>query len=511
MKRANKNFLLAEYERYRKKPQSVHINNREIIIPCEYTLGGNAPEVVRKNFLYDYFDLQKREADKYKKAGVAPRLIEFGGVHYIVPFNCRRREIPDTKIVENILRRCEAKYNRAVSLTRKLDKAFPKREYTVELGAEHVSDMQKAYRAFLLKKYKNRTEAAFVRAGEFIAAGARFATQKTLGLLPEHVNGMVKKSLLGFALTAATTTVGYGTYKAFEKASDKTVTEKEQQMPEILPQAEKPTADFTVGVQQSAPIKTETSAQTAARLQDEPSAAKKSASPEKIAPAKTVSISVAKNFRRSETEKNALFKTYIRHVFKNEGGYADETKIDQKTNMGIIQKTLDNFVANNPQTAKAYKFPKTVKELKRSQAEIIYKRDYFDHYKIGDYRNQSIGLMMLDMYVNHTPKTVKRFVQQAAKAAIKAGAEELKVPRTPEEFVTAANSLAHTPEYEGVFYKQLCLERNHHMGVTTKKDKRIAHLTEGLLNRSHSFGDKFVSTQQQEACSSRLALNQKTR
>ena len=71
---------------------------------------------------------------------------------------------------------------------------------------------------------------------------------------------------LGFALTAATTTVGYGTYKAFEKASDKTVTEKEQQMPEILPQAEKPTADFTVGVQQSAPIKTETSAQTAARL-----------------------------------------------------------------------------------------------------------------------------------------------------------------------------------------------------------------------------------------------------
>lgn len=154
MKRANKNFLLAEYERYRKKPQSVHINNREIIIPCEYTLGGNAPEVVRKNFLYDYFDLQKREADKYKKAGVAPRLIEFGGVHYIVPFNCRRREIPDTKIVENILRRCEAKYNRAVSLTRKLDKAFPQREYTVEIGAEHVSDMQKAYRAFLLKNTK---------------------------------------------------------------------------------------------------------------------------------------------------------------------------------------------------------------------------------------------------------------------------------------------------------------------------------------------------------------------
>lgn len=141
--------------------------------------------------------------------------------------------------------------------------------------------------------------------------------------------------------------------------------------------------------------------------------------------------------------------------------------------MGIIQKTLDNFVANNPQTAKAYKFPKTVKELKRSQAEIIYKRDYFDHYKIGDYRNQSIGLMMLDMYVNHTPKTVKRFVQQAAKAAIKAGAEELKVPRTPEEFVTAANSLAHTPEYEGVFYKQLCLERNHHMGVTTKRTNAL--------------------------------------
>lgn len=51
--------------------------------PANIRWAGNAPEVVRKNFLYDYFDLQKREADKYKKAGVAPRLIEFGGVHYI--------------------------------------------------------------------------------------------------------------------------------------------------------------------------------------------------------------------------------------------------------------------------------------------------------------------------------------------------------------------------------------------------------------------------------------------
>lgn len=504
MNRANKNFLLAEYERYRKKPQSVHINNREVIIPCEYTLSGNAPEVVRKNFLYDYFDLQKRETDKYKKAGVSPRLIEFGGVHYIVPFNCRQREIPDTQIVESILRRCEAKYNRAVSLTRKLDKAFPQREYTVEIGAEHVSDMKKAYRAFLLKKYKNRTEAAFVRVGDFIAAGARFATRKTLGLLPEHVNGMVKKSLLGFALTAATTTVGYGTYKVFEKASDKTETNTERQMQHQSEFTSETTADF---------------AEASEHMQKrEPAAPQKAPvvrsiakTPRQSAPSAEVAVGVSEKFSRSNAEKNALFKTYIKHVFKNEGGYADETKIDQKTNMGIIQKTLENFVANNPQTAKTYKFPKTVKELKRSQAEIIYRVDYFNHYKIGNYRNKSIGLMMFDMYVNHTPKTVKRFVQQAAKAAIKAGAEELKVPRTPEEFVAAANSLAQTPEYERVFYKQLCLERNHHMGVTTKKDKRIAHLTEGLLNRSHSFGDKFVSTQQQEALSSKLALNQKTR
>lgn len=81
-------------------------------------------EVVRKNFLYDYFDHQKREADKYKKAGVAPRLIEFGGVHYIVPFNCRRREIPDTKIVENILRRCEAKYKPGRQLDPQIGQGF---------------------------------------------------------------------------------------------------------------------------------------------------------------------------------------------------------------------------------------------------------------------------------------------------------------------------------------------------------------------------------------------------
>ena len=103
-------------------------------------------------------------------------------------------------------------------------------------------------------------------------------------------------------------------------------------------------------------------------------------------------------------------------IFESEGGYADET-IDQPTNMGIIQPTLDSYRKRFPKEAARLKFPQKVKELKRSQAMQIYHRLYFDQYKIGDYRNESIGQLVFDIYVNHTPQTAKEFIDQALKAA----------------------------------------------------------------------------------------------
>lgn len=109
-------------------------------------------------------------------------------------------------------------------------------------------------------------------------------------------------------------------------------------MPEILPQAEKLTADFTVGVQQSAPIKAETSAQTAARLQDEPSAAKKSASPEKIAQAQTVSISVAKISVAARRKKTLCLKRISDMSLKMKAVMPMKRKSTRKPIWGLSKK-----------------------------------------------------------------------------------------------------------------------------------------------------------------------------
>ena len=135
MNSANRQKLLQEYADQNRRPLQMKINNEAVIIPVEYTLSGSAEEI-QKNFLADYFDQQKDERRKYKEAGIAPRQIEMNGAVYVVPFKLRNVERRDTQIVELVLRRAQAKYNRAVSLTRKLDRIYPERKYTVEVAGE---------------------------------------------------------------------------------------------------------------------------------------------------------------------------------------------------------------------------------------------------------------------------------------------------------------------------------------------------------------------------------------
>ena len=95
------------------------------------------------------------------------------GAVYVVPFKLRNVERRDTQIVELVLRRAQAKYNRAVSLTRKLDRIYPERKYTVEVAGEHVKRMQAAYNRYLVGKFKAQGKAALFKAGEMLAGGFR--------------------------------------------------------------------------------------------------------------------------------------------------------------------------------------------------------------------------------------------------------------------------------------------------------------------------------------------------
>ena len=228
-----------------------------------------------------------------------------------------------------------------------------------------------------------------------------------------------------------------------------------------------------------------------------------------------VSAAEAPGFKRSEAQKDKLFKRYMKDIFESEGGYADET-IDQPTNMGIIQPTLDSYRKRFPKEAARLKFPQKVKELKRSQAMQIYHRLYFDQYKIGDYRNESIGQLVFDIYVNHTPQTAKEFIDQALKAARKTGAK-IALPRSTTERVAVVNALAEQPAAEAAFYNQIMTERRFHMyKQTTLKVRRgevkESRFAQGLRNRANKYNDRYVATNVQEQGSSarlRLAMNER--
>lgn len=469
MNKENQEFLQDEYRRYNQKPQFVSLNDEQIIIPYEYAAGNSLAEA-RKKFFADYFDLQKAEYDKYCRAEEKPRIIEYNGIRYIVPFRRRHEDVKDTRIIEGILRRSAAKYERAVSLTRKMASAFPERGYTVEIDKEHVQDMQAFYRGWLFNKYKDDTRTALIRSGEFVAAGAR----SLFGRIPQkQLETFFRKTrmfALGTAATALTAAGGYSIYKAGDK--DSSIQE---------PRCEQP--QKTAGAKPVA--KTEKQLKLTGLTQTAPQA----------------KVAAAKPFNRTAAQKQKLFEQFLKEIFQSEGGYADKT-IDQPTNMGIIQPTLDAFVKSHPEAVKKHAFPKSVKKLTRSQAGLIYKYNYFDHYRIGDYRNRSIGLLIFDIYVNHEPKSAKLFIEQALKAARKAGAD-IRLPTTTGERVSVVNSLASSPEHEKAFYQGLMKERKFHMyKKTTLREKRgevkKARFAAGLRNRANKYDKRYVSTFVQE-------------
>lgn len=99
----------------------------------------------------------------------------------------------------------------------------------------------------------------------------------------------------------------------------------------------------------------------------------------------------------------------IRNTMKNEGGYIDNlNKIDQPTNIGITQPTLDKYNTEHP----CYNFPKNVKDLTPEQVQQIYVEDYYDKRRIGEIKNERIANAIFDMGVMSNFRNVIKIVQK---------------------------------------------------------------------------------------------------
>ena len=506
MKSEYRDKLLQEYKNYGLQPVTVKLNNEELIIPAEYAVG-KEKEDAQKSFFRDYFDLQKKELKLYKDAGIKPQTVEMNRVSYIVPFKWREKKYKDTKVVEFVLKKAKAKYNRAIALTCKLDKAYPKRKYTVEIDAEHVEDMQKAYNRYVLNKCVDKSKYAVLKAAEMIVSSVRSMRGKKSAFNISKLQRNLKHVTIGSLIVGGAVVSGYGFLstrqnvqpkdnqpskdKAEIKISQKNQVAETSETAVKFEEAQKRIS------QKSHEAKAEKLSVKQNKNKEEAKEQTKENKPETLQKVKTA------NIKRSDAAKTKLFNKFMAEIFESEGGYGDEKTIDQPTNMGIIKPTLKAFIERYPDLAKANHISTDLKKLKRSQAKLIYQKLYFEQYQIGDYKNESIGLLIFDIYVNHEPNTAKKFIDQALKAARKTGVE-LNLPISTKQRVNVVNSLADYPEAEAAFYKQMMKERKFHMyKVTGKWSSRFA---DGLKNRANKYDKRYVPTIRQNTM---LAMNSK--
>lgn len=109
-------------------------------------------------------------------------------------------------------------------------------------------------------------------------------------------------------------------------------------------------------------------------------------------------------------DTNKRFNTFINKIKSAEGGYVNNpNKIDQETNIGITQATLETYNARHPKAD----FPSNLKTLTPEQIEQIYKEFYYDDKNIADIDDDRIAFAVMDMGVMTNPKNVGYIVQDS--------------------------------------------------------------------------------------------------
>lgn len=114
-------------------------------------------------------------------------------------------------------------------------------------------------------------------------------------------------------------------------------------------------------------------------------------------------------------EKNTIIKKFDENfrksmevVFKNEGGFTDDTAdLGGRTNMGITQSTYNDY-------CKRYRVPvKDVKFLTKEEAIEVYYNDYWKKSGADKVENQIEALILFDTAVLHGVGRAKQFFKES--------------------------------------------------------------------------------------------------
>lgn len=502
-------FLTQEYARYNMTPQVIKIDNQTVIIPCFYIRNFLTIADAKENFIRGYFSRQYRDIQRYKEEGIAPRKILFNGGTFVVPFKDRDSDKADSEMVGEIMRAAHRDYRRAVIYTRKTNECGIRDERLTELGLDNIETMSEAYNRYLLKNAKDKAAefAAFLAKGAKSAFnGAKILLENSGGTRKVRLDvrrfcDLAKKTVIGAALT--TLTLGGGMYASQQLQSKQKEKDKTENFirAENLPEDEN-MAEFVESEEfweeeeivpetkeEAKPVeKAVESSKTKEHKKTEAGVSKKGQFPEEI--------------RKKYGLDDEKFQRFMGIIFKNEGGYRN-VPWDYPTQMGITSVTLNSFWRNNKELARKLDFPtaKNIKNLNKEQCELIYKCDFYDHYRIGDFKNESIALLLFDIRVNHSSRTASKIIADGIYQA-----RGRKNVRSTDKILELANGISDKALNEQYFYDHMVKARVDFINKNHKKNGRKSNDYNGLMNRANKFKGKFTATNRQNKNSLLLAM-----
>lgn len=107
-------------------------------------------------------------------------------------------------------------------------------------------------------------------------------------------------------------------------------------------------------------------------------------------------------------EDGSQFEMVMGNTLGEEGGYEDNPrKIEQPTNYGITQSTLQSYTSRHPDLG----YPDHVRNLTVDQARNIYFQDFYQKYRIHNIENDRLARIIFDMHVMTSPKNVANIIQ----------------------------------------------------------------------------------------------------
>jgi hypothetical protein len=122
------------------------------------------------------------------------------------------------------------------------------------------------------------------------------------------------------------------------------------------------------------------------------------------------SIDESKQRKYNEIKTDNRFRGFMGRIMRTEGGYEDRpSRIDEPTNMGVRQTTLDSYRRKNGR----YDFPKDVKDLTPKQAKEIYRNTFFDPLRIAEIKNDRIAYAFFDIGVHSGQYGATKILQKA--------------------------------------------------------------------------------------------------